>query len=120
MERKRGSGFRRIFTAAFLLFLTPAGPVSQLYRAIINNSQINKRYCENTTKPATSFSFHDPNFYSLLAIIRCLNPKDELNEILQILVVFIWLQNCLALKLKKNKTLYTLLEVSRVALNFCF
>ena len=42
MERKRSNGFRRIFTQT-------------------NLKQQIKSYCENTAKPATSFSFHDPS-----------------------------------------------------------
>ena len=45
MERKRSSRFHRIFTIVFPLFLSPI-----------------KGYCENTTKPTSSFSFHEPFF----------------------------------------------------------
>ena len=41
MERKRSNGFRRIFTQT-------------------NLKQQIKSYCENTAKPDSSFSFHDP------------------------------------------------------------
>ena len=47
-------GFRRIFTVAFLLFLAPAGALTL---------RANYLTCENTTTPATFFSFHNPKLH---------------------------------------------------------
>ena len=48
--------------AQFLLFLAHVGPISKPCGAIINIylTYPIKSYCENMTKPATWFSFHDP------------------------------------------------------------
>ena len=60
--RKRSSGFLRIFTVAFLPFLTPAGgsnPAGHSLALTLPNLTI-ILINENTKKPKTSDSSHDP------------------------------------------------------------
>ena len=62
MERKRSSGFRRIFKVAFLLFLTLMGlfpnPTGQSLTFTLPNQPVKATACEYSTKPTTSISFH--------------------------------------------------------------
>ena len=74
MERKRSSGFRRILTVAFVLFLDPVGGSNPTGQPLIftksNQKYHIKTYFLKTTKLATSLSFHDL-FILILRFILC-------------------------------------------------
>ena len=63
MERKRSSGFRRILTVAFVLFIDPVGGSNPTGQPLIftksNQKYPIKSYFLKTRKPATSLSFLD-------------------------------------------------------------
>ena len=57
MERKRSSGFRRIFKVTFLLFPAPAGQSLTFTQPYITYQKLLWKYDETHN----SVSFHDPN-----------------------------------------------------------
>ena len=64
MERKWSSGFRRIFTVdldrLFKVRLCKCKWLPRRNSAPSRGKKKEESYCKNTTKPSTSFSFHDP------------------------------------------------------------
>ena len=78
MERKRSSGFYRIFTVNVNLNDWPEGLEPPTQRLDIGERR------KNTTKPATSFSFHDSVRYCYKILFRfpiytCIKETESLS-----------------------------------------